>query len=179
MNLAESIRGWSKSFGEAVDNYKAGLEEIGCTIDNCTINEKNTEQATQANERLAKLQEFLNAVTSAKVTNGLQGIEVKGLAVLNFAMGLGETSSTIKLTSEQLSSDSQVTLFIGDNNLSVNLPADNVYFQLNPDDRTVVAKDKSNNILATGTLSLTDPANSRVGLKIRNTRIRELKITDS
>ena len=179
MNLAESIRGWSKSFGEAVDNHKDGLDQIGCTIDNCNIDVEKTEQATQAQKKLNKLLDILTAVTSAEVNNGLQGIEVNGLTVLNFAKGLRESNSTFKLDISQLSSDSEVTLFIGDNKLPIPLPTNEIYIELDTTNETMVARDKSNNTLATGTLSLPTPADTTVGMEVRSIRIEEFRVGSS
>ena len=165
--------------GEAVDNYKGGLEQISCTINNCTTDVEKTEQATQAKNKLGNLLDLITAVNSAEINNGLRGIEVKGLAVLKFAKGLSEFNAIIELNSQQLSNDSQVTLVVGNDKLPVNLPAKTVFFELNIDNNTIIAKDNSNNILATGTLSLTSPADSPVGIEANNTRIEGLRVRSS
>ena len=175
MDLAESIRNWSKSFGEAVDRYKASLDDFSCTIGDCATNEtEKGKQAREAKEKLTKLRDFMDAVTSAEVSNGLQGIDVKGWASLLFAQGPGEVSSVITLDSEQLNSDSQVTLFVGENKLPIPLPANELHFEMNPTAGTIVARDSRQNTLATGKLSLT--GDSRVGLEVRNTRINKLVV---
>lgn len=177
MDLAESIRNLSKSFGEAVDRHKANLEDFSCTIGDCATKEKESgEQAGEASEKLTKLLDFMEAVTGAEVSNVLQGIDVKGFASLIFAQGLGEESSVFTVNSEQLNSDSQVTLFIGDDELTVPLPANELHFEVNPNDGTIVARDSMQNSLATGKLSLTE--GSRVGLQVRNTRIKKMGISN-
>jgi len=176
MDLAESIRNWNKSFGEAVDRYKANLDDFSCTIGDCATNEtEKGERAREASEKLTKLLNFMEAVTGAEVSNGLQGIDVKGWASLIFAQRPGEVRSVITLDSEQLNSDSQVTLFIGDDKLPISLPANELHFEVNPTDGTIVARDNTQNTLATGKLSLT--GDSRVGLEVRNTRINKLKVS--
>ena len=177
MNFAESIRDWSKNFAEAVDRYKANLDDFSCTIGDCATKEtEKGEQAREASEKLTKLRNFIDAVAGAEVSNGLKGIDVKGWASLIFAQGLGEVSSVITLDSEQLNSDSQVTLFIGDNKLPIPLPANELHFEVNPIDGTIVARDNRQNILANGKLSST--GDSRVGLEVKNTRISKLAVNN-